>query len=556
MLISHKGAHSKGAAPKHANTIKARRKTSRTGEPENAPKSTANKPRPAAGARWEAARRKLAGKALVPYPPRHVHLASQPRENGGTKWINPLVKPESPQYAHTGMKRRETDWINWIKKPSKADAPRYASVSGSSSRPAFMKRIKRLGLFHKLLISAAALVLALVVGVMTLFFHFYGLMGSESGATTPIHTAGATPDVSPLVTSTPEPTPGPTEKPLTPEEQAAKEEMELRASLQKDAESILASEDVYNILLLGSDGRTEEEAQRSDAMILVSINTATRKIWLTSFMRDTQVTIINPNGTVWGTGHLNWTFSNGGVEMLTATIESEKNFAIHIDNWMQVDFLRFAEIANLVGPVTVTVTPEEAESMNKRVQQVCRLYDKAHGLSGTKDIIHRSYFPEQGGTVTITDGIQILAYCRERQSGGDVARTQRQREILIQMWENVKNMSLVQQFNLLETVLKYINTDLSPGECASLLLMATSLVGYDIHTQQCPSAGAFREDRDSLNLYAIFADYPVCRNVLRASIYGEHMDQADLTSWCTGTGILVFDPENLTYFDPVTYTMH
>lgn len=465
-------------------------------------------------------------------------------------------KGAAPKHINTAGSRRKTARI---KKSLKSEAPRHARASDLPPRPAFMERIKRLSAFHKVLIAAAALVLALAAGVVALFFHFYGLMGSESGAPAPTPTAlnaQKTPDVPPSDAPTPEPTPGPTPEPLTPEEQAAQEERELRASLQKDAESIMASEDVYNILLLGSDGRTDEEIQRSDAMILVSINKATKMIWLTSFMRDTQVTMINPDGTVWGTGHLNWTFSSGGAEMVIATIESRQNFAIHIDNWMQVDFLRFAEVANLVGPVTVTVTPEEAESMNKRVLQVCRLYDRTHGLSGTKDIIHRSYFPEEGGTVTITDGIQILAYCRERHSGGDVARTRRQRDVLTQMWENVKKMSLIQQFDLLETALKYINTDLSPGECASLLLMAPSIVNYDIHTQQCPASGAFREDRDENDLYAIFPDLAVSRNILRASIYGEKMEKIDLMSWCTGTGIYVFDPENFTFFDPVTYTMH
>ena len=50
--------------------------------------------------------------------------------------------------------------------------------------------------------------------------------------------------------------------------------------------AIPISEDVYNILLIGSDTRESGEVGRSDAMILVSINQKTQTIYLTSFLRD------------------------------------------------------------------------------------------------------------------------------------------------------------------------------------------------------------------------------------------------------------------------------
>lgn len=97
----------------------------------------------------------------------------------------------------------------------------------------------------------------------------------------------------------------------------------LKNSLQEEAEELIYDEDVYNILLLGSDSRVEGNIERSDAMIMVSVNKRTQEIWLTSFMRDTLVTIPD-----WGSGHLNWATSIGGVDMLISTLESEKNFAI------------------------------------------------------------------------------------------------------------------------------------------------------------------------------------------------------------------------------------
>ena len=384
------------------------------------------------------------------------------------------------------------------------------------------------------------LIVAVLIAGVLIFRHMYNLMDttanpkpSEAPAATQEPAEAATP------APTPEATPEPTPEPLTEEELAELAEIELKSSLQKDAEELIYSDDVYNILLLGADGRSEQ-IERSDAMILLSINKTTKKIWLTSMMRDTQVTIPD-----WGTGHLNWATSIGGVEKLIDTLEYEGNFAIHIDNWALVNFLDFAEVAKLLGPITVTVTPEEAPGMNQLIREVCQMKDVSEGfdLKRTDSPNKRCYFPEEGGTFTISDGIQILGYCRERYVGGDTGRSARQREVLSLMWENVKKMSLMQQYELLETVMSIIHTDLTPGQCASLLLSAPTMLKYDMEMQQCPTPGAFWKGRDAEGLSIYNADFEVNRNFLRATIYGEAMEQVKLISYWTGNGVLVYDPE-------------
>jgi len=300
------------------------------------------------------------------------------------------------------------------------------------------------------------------------------------------------------------------------------------------------SNDVYNLLLIGSDGR-KEELERSDSMIVLSINRTTKTIILTSLMRDCQVTIPD-----WGYGHLNWCTRFGGVEMLLKTIESPKNFGLHIDNWALVDFLDFAQVAELLGPVTVTVTPEEAEDMNKAIREVCQLYDATQGRKiNDPNNIERPYFPtDETGTYTLTNGIQILGYCRERHIGGDTGRSQKQRDVLTQMWENAKNMTLMEQVKLMEAILPIITTDLSAGKCASLLLQLPALMEYKVRTQQCPLEGSFYRSMDHNNLSVYEVDYVHNQNYLRASIYNEPMTKEELTSRWMGYPVLLFDPDN------------
>ena len=403
------------------------------------------------------------------------------------------------------------------------------------------------------LIVLAVLILALGIGGYFAFHHLYGLMNTGNNSPTASPAAELTvspapteePEDSPEPTETPEPTP----EPLTEEELQALAELELRQSLEADAEEIMYNQNVYNILLIGADG-VKDTLERSDAMILLSINRETKKIWVTSLMRDTQVSIPG-----WGTGHLNWATSYGasardatrfdGVNLLISTLESEKNFAIHIDNWALVNFLDFAEVANLLGPITVTVTAEEAAGMNALIRQVCQMRDKKLGIKKTNPT-YRSFFPAEGGTVTITDGIQILAYCRERHTYvaghyGDTGRSNKQREVLLAMWENVKKMNIFQQYELAETVMSIVTTDLTEGQCFSLLLSAPSFLTYQVYGQQIPNADAMTKGRDANGLSTYFADFRVNRNILRATVYGEEVSAYDLHSSFTGITVTLPD---------------
>ncbi len=421
-----------------------------------------------------------------------------------------------------GRHLKETREVKEVKETKETGNVQEAPVS---ERPE--KKKKHVG--RTVIIVIAAVILVILLAVFLIFRDMYGQLNSHS-RTTPAPTAipSAAVEATPEVTATPEPTAAP----LTEEEKAKLEEMELRSSLAESAEEVMSDKNVYNILLIGSDGRTEE-LERSDAMILLSINKTTKTMWLTSLMRDTQVEIAD-----WGTGHLNWATRFGGVDMLINTIESTRNFAIDVDNWAMVDFLDFAEIASKVGPITVTVTKEEAADINIRIREACRMNDAYYGTDTP-----RCYFPtDQDGTYEITDGFQILGYCRERHYGGDTGRSEKQREVLMQMWNNVKKMSLTEQYALAKEIMSIVSTDITMGQCASLLLQAPDFLTYDIQMQQCPTPGSFWRGLDANGLSIYNTDFVVNRNFLRATIYGEEMTAGELTSYWTGNAVQVYYP--------------
>ncbi len=427
--------------------------------------------------------------------------------------------------------------VKEVKEASEVKETRRVREAPVSSRPE--KKKKHVG--RTVIIVIAAVILVILLAMFLIFRDMYSQLYTRH------HNPTETPDVpsamtdsipdadspSAMTDSIPDAdSPSDSASVLTDEEKAKLEEMELRSSLAESAEEVMSDKNVYNVLLIGSDGRTEE-LERSDAMILVSINKTTTTIWLTSLMRDTQVEIAN-----WGSGHLNWATRFGGVDMLINTIESTRNFAIDVDNWAMVDFLDFAEVAAKVGPITVSVTKEEAADINLLIREACQLNDQYYGTS-----VPRCYFPtDKDGTYTISDGFQILGYCRERHIGGDTGRSQKQRDALMQMWGNVKKMSLTDQYALVKEIMSIVNTDITMGQSASLLLQAPELLTYDIQMQQCPTPGAFWRGLDANGLSIYNADFRVNRNFLRATIYGEEMSSGDLTSDWTGEFVQVYYP--------------
>ena len=128
---------------------------------------------------------------------------------------------------------------------------------------------------------------------------------------------------------------------------------------------IASDGDVYNILLIGSDTRNGWYGN-SDSMILASINSQTKTIYMTSFMRDLYANIPNV-----GIRKLNSAYAVGGGPLLVSTIES--NYRIDIDNYASVDFSSMANIIDLVGGVDLEVSTQEAGYINMYLDEQCGL---------------------------------------------------------------------------------------------------------------------------------------------------------------------------------------
>ncbi len=128
---------------------------------------------------------------------------------------------------------------------------------------------------------------------------------------------------------------------------------------------------ITNILLLGTDGRPGENAQRSDAMMILTVDNKNKSLKLTSLGRDTYVDIPGH-----GKQKLTHAYFYGKADLLIETIE--ENFKLDIHDYAQVDFYSFMDIINVLGGVTVDVQESELKELNKFIPETYSWYEHIH----------------------------------------------------------------------------------------------------------------------------------------------------------------------------------
>ena len=217
-------------------------------------------------------------------------------------------------------------------------------------------------------------------------------------------------------------------------------------------------EPIVNILLVGQDRRINQPRQRSDAMILCTINVEKKTVTLTSFLRDTYVKL---PGT-YGMNKLNAAYLIGGFDMLDRCLK--ENFGVRVDHNIEVDFSGFKAVIDAMGGIDIELTAKEAEIVEG---------DQVVGMNHL-------------------DGGQALMYARIRKIDDDFERTNRQRKVLTVLFEKIKTMNLIELLLLSNELLPMITTDMTDEELLEYMLKYAPLLGeLKIITQSVPDRSEF-----------------------------------------------------------------
>lgn len=215
---------------------------------------------------------------------------------------------------------------------------------------------------------------------------------------------------------------------------------------------------LINILLVGQDRRPGESRQRSDSMILCSINTKTKQVSLISFMRDLYVQI--PGN--YSDNRLNAPYVFGGFPLLKDTLNC--NFGVTVDGCFEVDFQGFEKVIDTVGGIDMELTPEEASIV---------------GNGAVGGMNHLS-------------GSQALEYSRIRVIGTDFGRTERQRKVLVSVFDKVRGCGLSEINDMANAILPCMTTDMSNAQIMKLIAKTAPILGSaEINTYCVPSEGEY-----------------------------------------------------------------
>ena len=240
----------------------------------------------------------------------------------------------------------------------------------------------------------------------------------------------------------------------------------------QENDATVDTSNIKSILLIGQDKQGDQTRQRSDSMILATLDKDQGTISLTSFMRDLYVTIPGYSST-----RINAAYAYGGMELLDETLE--ENFGVQIDGNVEVDFEVFKVLVDKVGGIDLELTQAEADYICGRDQSV--LYPQP---------LRTDWDLQEG--VNHLDGEQALIHARNRSIGNsDYRRTERQQDVLKAAFAKIKDLNVLEIGGLIKDVLPLVTTDLSLWDMTGYAMDVMSIGTDEIQSYRIPEDGSY-----------------------------------------------------------------
>lgn len=253
------------------------------------------------------------------------------------------------------------------------------------------------------------------------------------------------------------------------------------AEIDVDVETTEQMTGVTNILLIGSDSRSElgsEKYGRSDTVMIATIDNKHKCLKLTSLMRDMNVEIPG-----YGKHKFNASYAYGGPELLYKTIA--QNFGIRLDGYVEVDFKAFKDMVNKIGGVEVELTEQEARYLNT-----------TNYINGKKNRNVKAGWNSMNGA-------QALGYCRVRKvaningTNNDQGRTERQRMVMSAVFAKIKKMPMSKWQSVIDAILPNVTTDLSNKDILNYATTVVLMGTTEVHPCQIPVEGHYTDGKSA-----------------------------------------------------------
>ena len=228
---------------------------------------------------------------------------------------------------------------------------------------------------------------------------------------------------------------------------------------------------ITNILLVGTDGEYVEKGNRSDSVMLVTIDSKNKDIKISSIARDTYVNIPG-----YSTEKLTHAYAYEGIDLLKEVFK--ENFDLDIDKYIAVNFGSFMEIIDEIGGVVVDVPESGLKSINSMI-------DSCYNYYSDKDSVGEKEYLTEAGTQRL-NGYQALAFSRIRYTDSAFHREARHREVAESAYKEFTKQGIDTYKKCAEIILNNTKTNISPVEMMNLAYTVLKINDKDIEQFQFP----------------------------------------------------------------------
>jgi polyisoprenyl-teichoic acid--peptidoglycan teichoic acid transferase len=337
-----------------------------------------------------------------------------------------------------------------------------------------------LALFVTLMISCSVLPLAAGQSSPVAMARVFITAAANPSATlTPFQPVAFT--VTPSVTATPQDTATPTLTPTV-----------FTATPTAWYDGLSIPEGQVRIMLLGTDWRAYS-GQRTDVMMLLTLNPSQGTATVLSFPRDLYVSIPGV-----GMNRLNTAMVYGGFSLLADTLEV--NFSVRPDYYMLTNMQNFVSIVDTMGGINVYA--------NQYLYDRCDLPQAYDG-----------YCEVNPGMVTM-DGSTALWYVRSRYTSSDLGRTHRAQEVMLAMFQKMLSLdAVIRAPELYDLFASSVETNIPPDLLFSLVQMAPQLLEAGRIRQYFIDAGEVTDWISETGAMVLLPNMPAIQDIITQAVY-------------------------------------
>ena len=185
-----------------------------------------------------------------------------------------------------------------------------------------------------------------------------------------------------------------------------------------------------------------------------------------------------------------------------------ENFGLDVKDYALVNMAGLVDIVDLVGGIDIPVTESERKWTNQYAQDFVKNfgYNGATVLNETGDSVH-------------LNGLLAMSYCRNRYTGTDYARTQRQRTVLLAVLDKLKQGDAAQFMSVVASAIDSVETNLNYANILELATFGLNLDTSLIEQNRIPANDTFESGMKD-GIWSIRPDFEKNKELLHAFIYG------------------------------------